>query len=102
MFTLVARKALTYRNRNVGVGEPFEATAIDAAVLTYHRHAVFPRLSPERPTPPVSRPADPPFENICSQDAGVPTETADEESGTKPIRKRRIYHRRDLTAEDSE
>jgi hypothetical protein len=38
---LVARQDLTYGARTVAAGEPFEATPLDAAVLTYRRQASF-------------------------------------------------------------
>lgn len=50
MIALIARRSLTYDGRTVRAGERFDASPLDAAVLTYHRQAVFaPRRQASRP-----------------------------------------------------
>ena len=41
VIALVARRPLTYGGRAVKAGDVFETTPIDAAILTYRRHAAF-------------------------------------------------------------
>lgn len=93
MIGLVARQALTYRNRTVGAGERFEAAPIDAAVLTYRRQAVFaPRGAQPAPPAPVSQPTP-----------GSPATEAEETEKHKrsPAKRRgRRYQRRDMVAEE--
>ena len=83
MISLTARQTLTYGGRPVGAGERFDATPIDAAVLTYQRRADF------TPRGPLTAPPAPPSQPPDLSEA--PTEA--------PARKKRAYHRRDLKAE---
>ncbi len=41
LFKLIARTALTYRGRELRPGDPFEATAPEAAAYTHNRQADF-------------------------------------------------------------
>lgn len=98
MIRLIARMPLTYQDRAVRPGEVFEATPIDAAVLTY--------------SPSLARPAKarfaPPGAHTCLPDpvgvtapasTSTESEMLDEEADEKP-RRRRTYRRRDLVAEE--
>lgn len=85
--TLLAQRPLDYAGRVVGAGEPFEATPIDAAVLTYRGQAVFaPPGVRSRPPAPVVPTAAPSTADAAEPEAGAS--------------RRRRYRRRDLTAED--
>jgi hypothetical protein len=85
LIRLIAQGALTYQGRTVGTGEVFEAAPIDAAVLTYHRQAIFATgTTPASPVP--------------SRQDEAPIAAPDTEPD-KPKR-RRSYRRRDLRAED--
>ena len=53
MIALVAARPLVYGHRCLRAGDRFEATPIDAAVLTYHRQAAFAPRGPVAEPPPA-------------------------------------------------
>lgn len=99
MIALIATESLVYGNRPVGAGERFDATPIDAAVLTYRRRAAFAPRGPVAP-PPAPRPAPEPsaVRPVRHIEARVEdAEGSPETPGEKPARRR--YRRRDLEPE---
>jgi len=105
MIALIANESLIYGNRSVGAGERFDATPIDAAVLTYRRRAAFaPRgmvaPPPSAPRPePTPEPARPDRRSVrrVLEAAAETAEDSSEPSDEKPTRRR--YRRRDLEPE---
>lgn len=98
MIALIATRQLIYGTRALGAGERFDATPIDAAVLTYRRHAAFAPLGPIAPPSPA-----PPVEPISTDEEAEPSGEASgrtDEDGESPARRKRTYKRRDLQAED--
>lgn len=100
LIPLIAREPMTYAGAPIGAGERFDATPIDAAVLTYrHRAAFAPRGSAAAP------PATPSSEvhaELAGEDSEVPAGLRPEPAGDetpKKARKKRIYQRRDLEPE---
>jgi hypothetical protein len=100
MIALVATRPLVYGTRALGAGERFDASPIDAAVLTYRRHAAFAPRGMVQPAPAPS------IESESAPVRRVRVTTIDEadETGSleTPIEKpaRRRYQRRDLQAEE--
>lgn len=100
MIALIATESLVYGNRPVGAGERFDATPIDAAVLTYRRRAAF---APRGPVAPPPAPRLEPERPVILQTGHLETlavEAAEESPETsieKPTRRR--YKRRDLEPE---
>lgn len=98
MIALIARHSLTYDHRALGAGERFEATPIDAAILTYRRDATFaprgvPTVSPAPVVPPDPEPAI-----VCEPAADEAESEPDPEP--EPEKPKRRYRRRDLQAEE--
>lgn len=81
---LIARRALEYGGRALGAGDVFDATPIDAAILTYRHHAAF------APTGVTASPAP-------SSVAVVVVAPSAEEDPPKPKRR---YRRKDLIADE--
>jgi hypothetical protein len=114
LIRLIAQGALTYQGRTVGTGEVFEAAPIDAAVLTYHRQAIFATgTTPASPVPldvrqQIERAVDAgivvtaPGERVVPRAALPPTEPQTLVVDVEPEKpkRRRSYRRRDLRAED--
>jgi hypothetical protein len=101
MIALIATESLVYGNRPVGAGERFDATPIDAAVLTYRRRAAFaPRgqVAPP-PAPPVAPdPEPPPVRRVRRVAVDEAREPESLETDTESPARRR-YRRRDLEPE---
>jgi len=95
---LTARRAFVLRGRSVQAGEVFEALPVDAAVLTYRRHADF---APAGATSTASPASVVPAASSSSLPADLPPAAASPAEPLKPRRRRRTYRRRDLVPEDS-
>lgn len=98
MIALVATRPLVYGDLSLGAGERFDATPIDAAVLTYRRHAAFAPRGPIAPQPPAPR-----VEPVCLGDdetSAVERLTEHGEDDAPPVKRKRTYKRRDLQAEE--
>lgn len=78
LIPLVARRNLTVGGRALAVGEVFETTPLDAAVLTYQHKAAFAPRGVTASVPLQGSPATPAPE----------------------VRTRRRYRRRDMAADD--
>jgi hypothetical protein len=113
MIALVARQDLPYRGREVKMGESFDAAPIDAAILTYHRKAVFAPSRTPPPDSPILAPEPPNYHDCSTMVAGLMhcrgcvDQTCEHESPEPPEptedekpKRRRTYRRRDMVAEE--
>jgi len=95
---LVARDDLTYQGQRVVKGAVFQAAPIDAAVLKYQEKVTFaPRGARSTTAVPAPLPVPVPDEDPVLDASPQPAADPDE----KPVRRRRVYKRRDLEAEDA-
>lgn len=87
---LIAVKEVWYDGRTRYLGDEFEASDMDARILT----------AVDIPGGPKARPAGKRIEPTPKSVVEARDMTAEEETQTDKPQRRRIYQRRDLTAED--